>query len=242
MKHSLQKELQQVFEAPPPLYKKDFLHKNFPQKNFLQKMEFSKISMAEFTFSQIGYIRKWTWSISTLIFVISLTGSVILSLDMLWVISAFSPVLALTVLSESGRSENYEMAELEMATRFSLRSVLFARSGILGTGNLALFCLLMPLGLQNNEFGPLQAGVSILTPFLLTSFIGLWIVRRFRGRETMYFCAGIAACISVSVFFSHMTVPQIYQENHIVWWLIGILLLCIGTVVQYCKVIRSIPV
>ena len=237
MRHSLQKELQQAFEAPSPLYKKDFL-----QKNFLKKMEFSKISMAEFVFSQISYIRKWTWSISTLIFAISLTGSIILSLDMLWVISAFSPVLALTILSESGRSESYKMAELEIATRFSLRSVLFARSGILGTGNLVLLCLMMPLGLRNNEFSPLQAGVSVITPFLLTSFIGLWIVRKFRGREAMYFCAGIAACISVSVFFFHMTVPRIYQGNHIVWWLIGILLLCIGTVVQYCEIIRSISV
>lgn len=232
MNRSFKKELSQVFDAPPPLHKKEFL----------RKLEHPKMSMAEFILLQTGYIRNRVWGISALVFAVSLTGSIILSLDMLWVISAFSPVLALTVLSESGRSESCEMAELEIATRFSLRSVLFARSGILGTGSLALLCLLMPLGLQNNEFSLLQAGVSIITPFLLTSFTGLWIVRKFRGQEAMYFCAGFAACISVFVFFFHRTVPQICQGYYIVWWLLGILLLCIGTIVQYCKIVRRIPV
>lgn len=230
MKQSFKKDLLQAFEAPPPLHKKEFL----------QKLESPGISLASFILLQAGYIRKWVWSVSALVFMLSLTGSMLLSLDMLWVISALAPQLALTVLSESGRSENYGMAELELATRFSLRSVLFARSGILGIGNLALLLLLTPFGLRNNEAGPLQAGLYIITPFLLTSFIGLWIVRRFRKPETMYFCAGIAACVSIFVFLFHMTVPQICQKDHMIWWMIGMLLLCIGTIFQYCRIINNI--
>ena len=229
MKQSIKKRLVLAFEAPPPLHKKEFL----------RKLELHKMSTAEFIFSQIGYIRKWIWVVSALAYAISLGMSVMLSVDMLWAISAFTPLLALTFLSESGRSESYEMAELEMATRFSLRSVLFARSGILGIENLVILCLLIPVGLRNNAFNPLQAGVYIITPFLLTTFTGLRIVRRFRGREAIYYCAGMAACISISVFFIHMTIPQVYQGTYLAWWMTGILLLCIGTVSQYCKIINS---
>lgn len=229
MKQSFKKVLSQVFEAPPPLHKKEFL----------RTLELPKISMAEFIFSQIGYIRKWVWGVSALVFTISLAGSLMLSVNMLWVISAFTPLLALTILSESGRSENHKMAELEMATRFSLRSVLLARSGILGMENLALLCLLVPVGLQNNMHSPIQAGVYIIAPYLLTSFTGLWIVLRFRGQEAMYFCAGAAACVSFSVFFSHITVPQIYERNYLIWWMAGALLLCAGTIRQYCRIVNS---
>jgi len=230
MKRSVKKALMQAFDGPPPLHKKEFL----------RKLELPKMSTAEFIFSQAGYIRKWTWGVSALIFGISLIGSVMLSLDMLWTISAFTPLLALSILSESGRSESYGMTELEMATRFSLRSVLFARTGILGAENLALLCLLVPFGLRNNASDPIQAGVYILTPFLLTAFIGLWIVRKFRGQEALYLCAGATACVSISVFFFHMTFPQICQGNYLVWRIAGMLLLCIGATIQYRKIIADL--
>lgn len=229
MKQFLKKALAQAFESPPPQRKREFL----------RRLELPHMSTAEFLFTQLGYIRKRVWGVSAFIFGISLIGSVTLSLDMLWAISAFTPLLALSVLSESGRSEDCKMAELEMATRFSLRSVLFARSGILGAENLALLCLLVPFGLRNNTLRPIQAGAYILAPYLSATFIGLWIFRRFRGREAIYFCTGVTACISISVFFLHRTFPQIYQESCLVWWTTGIMLLCIGTAIQYRKIISD---
>lgn len=229
MKQSLKNDLKQALEAPPPLRKKEFL----------RELELPGMSTTEFVLSQIGYIRRWIWAVSAAVFGISLAGSVILSVDMLWAISAFAPLLALTILSESGRSESFGMTELEMATRFSLRSVLFARLGILGTENLVLLCLLIPVGMWNNVLSPLQAGVYIVTPFLMTAFIGLSIVRRFRGREAIYFCAASAVCVSLSVLFCHLTFPQVYQENYLMWWLAGILLLGVGTAKQYYKMIAA---
>lgn len=229
MKQKFKEDLILAFETPPPLRKKEFL----------RKLKLPKISTAEFIFSQLGYIRKWIWGVSALIFGISLIGSVVLSVDMLWVISAFTPLLALTLLSESGRSESYDMTELEMATRFSLRSVLFARLGILGMENLSLLCLLAPFGSWNNALTPVQAGAYIITPFLLTTFSGLRIVHKYRGREAIYICAGITSCISFSVFFTHMTFPQIYQRTHLVWWMGAMLLLSIGTVTQYSRIISG---
>lgn len=223
MNQSLRKELKQVFEAPPPLRR----------EAFLRELPLPGMSMSEFVLSQIGYIRRWVWAVSAGILGISLAGSLALSLDMLWAISAFAPLLALILLSEGGRSEHFDMAELETATRFSLRSILFARLGILGTTDLALLCLLIPVGLRNSMLTPLQAGSYITVPFLLTTFIGLCIVRRFRGRGAIYLCGGCAACVSLSVLLLRQAFPQIYRWDHLAWWIAGGLLLAVGTARQW---------
>ena len=52
--------------------------------------------------------------------------------DVLWIISALIPFIAMSILTENARSGIYLMAELEMAARFSLKSVILARMEILG--------------------------------------------------------------------------------------------------------------
>lgn len=230
MKQSLKKELNCFFKAPPPLRKREFL----------QTLEQPQMSLPEFMFSQLGYIRKWVWGVSVLVFAASIIGAAMFSVDMLWGISALTPLLALTILSESGRSETYGMAELEMATRFSLRSVILARLGILGIENLLLFCMLLPVSIWNNMLSPIQAGIYILTPFMLTTLLGLLIVRTIRGREAIHLCMGMTACISFSIFFLHTAVPQLYHEQQLIWWAAVLALLCIGTAKQYYEMIKRI--
>lgn len=230
MKQNLKKELNRFFEAPPPLRKREFL----------QAAGQPPISLSEFLLSQLGYIRKWVWGISASVFAVSVIGAMMFSIDMLWGISALTPLLALAILSESRRSETYQMAELEMATRFSLRSILFARLGILGTENLLLLCMLLPVSIRNNMLPPIRAGIYILTPFMMTTLLGLLVFRTVRGREAIHLCTGIAACVSFSIFFLRAAVPQLYQKNQLIWWAALLALLCIGTAKQYYKTIQSI--
>lgn len=228
MKQILKDTLKRAFEAPPPLHKREFL----------RKLSQPQMSMYDFMLSQVGYIRKWIWGVSALVFTLSLLIAGVLSEDMLWMISAFTPLLALTIVSECGRSESYEMAELEMATRFSLRSVVIARLGILGVENLVILSLLIPIGIWKNVMNPIQMGVYILTPYLLTAFIGLCIVRKLRGREAIFLCAGATGLVSFFVFFFHHTFPQIYQPENLAWWVAIALLLCMGTVRQTWQMIN----
>lgn len=232
MKRELKKELEYAFEAPEPLHK----------KAFLRRLEQPKISMPAFIFSQIGYIRRWIWILSVLVFVLSVMGAVWMPADTVWVISALMPLLALTVVSESGRSENYEMAELEMATRFSLRSVILARLGILGAENLVILGILMPVGMWKQGFGAIQAGIHILLPYLMMTFAGISIVRRIRGREAVYICVGVAVCVSFLVMTLHGGVLQLEQADRLVWEIAAILLLGIGTVRQCADMVREIAV
>ena len=229
MKQKLKEELLHVFAAPDPMCKRDFL----------RELETPRMSIPMFVFSQIGYIRKWIWGLSLFIFMASVVGAVCFSGEVLWMISAMTPLLALTVVSESGRSDNYEMAELELATRFSLRSVVLARLGILGIENLVILSLLLPIGVWEQRLGILQSSVYILAPYLLTTFIGLYIVRRFRGREAVYFCMGITAGISFFALLGQDIVPQLYQQSRFGWWLVSALMLGAATAIQYFKLIGA---
>lgn len=211
-------DLQQAFAPPPPAGKRAFLRQHrYPQMN-----------MTEFLQSQLGYIRKRVWCIAALIFIIAVLGAVILSFDMLWIIASCAPILAMSLLSESGRSAYYEMAELEMATRFSLRNVILARLGLLGGANLLLFLLLLPIGLLNNTFTPFAAGLYIITPFMLTVSVGLMITRKFRGQDGLYACIALSVFVSAAVFLSHLQTPALYQEQHVLWWAFALTTLTIS--------------
>lgn len=227
MKPIWKQGLKDAFHAPPAQRKREFI----------QTLDQGQISVRAFAVQQAAYIRKWNWGVSAAVFILSLAAAEWVSMDMLWGISALAPLLALTVVSECGRSEFYQMAELEMATQFSLRSVLLVRLVVLGVENLVILGLLAPVVLWKSCLHPLQAGVYILTPFLLTAGIGLYLMRRFRQQEAVYVCAGAAVLVSFSVFFFQSVYPQIYREGYLAWWL-AVMLLSAGAVVrQYQKIV-----
>lgn len=222
-------ELRQAFDAPRPLEK----------RKFLRNLKLPGMSVHEFMFSQIGYIRKWVWCVSVLILTVSVLGFAFLPGTVLWLISGLTPLLALTSISESGHSELYKMAELEMATRFSLRSVVFARLAILGLVNLLLLGILMLIGLQNGTVAPFAAALYIITPFLLTTFAGLYIVSKFRGQGAMYACVGTSVGISIFLFIAHNIIPFIYRRQCLTTWMIIALALLFGNGKQYIAIIKK---
>ncbi len=198
-----------------------------------------------FVLSQIAYMRKWIWGLSAAVFAAACFMAVSYAAEgrgaadrVLWGISALTPVLALTVIAESGRSQHYEMAELEMAARFSLRSVVLARLGVLGLENLLILAAFTVLsgsggaGDAGRMYGALRTGICILLPYLLTSFIGLWIVCRVKGSEAVSVCIGVAACISVVIFFARDWLEQLYRSGNWLWWAAGTFALCMGVIKQ----------
>lgn len=223
------KELQQAFTPPPPTGK----------RNFLRQASCRQMTFGDFLHSQVRYLKKWIWCASASVFAIGILGAAVLSLNMVWVIASCSPILALTVLSENGRSERYQMEELELSTRFSLRSVLLARMTILGITNLLLLTLLLPLALLNNTLSPLAVGLYIVTPFLLTVQIGLAISRKVKGKDGLYACIGIAVIVSVSISLSHIQAPFLYLEQYIPWWFLTLTVLCIATTKHSVKMIQQ---
>ncbi len=270
-KNALQEELQRAFAAPKPQHREAFLQllsersldieqsveteQSLKAERFAADTEsaawpgrWKDAGLPSYLLSQNTYISKWIWWKSAEVYASAslMAASPGMAGDrnqnqVIWGISALAPLLAMTVIEESGRSQSCQMAELEMATRFSLRSVALARLGILGLENLGMLILFVFMGRGGDGAGQggsmVQAGLGILLPYLLTSFLGLRIVRSFRGREAVYYCFGMAACISILVFMmpDHMRYPE--QERNLLWWAAGTFALGVGTVKQYVRLV-----
>lgn len=229
MNKKLKNALIESFDTPAPTRKKEFICS-------IQK---PSISIWEFIGIQAAYIRKWVWGLSVLIFTVALIGAEYMERDMLWCISAFMPLLALSVLTESGRSESYGMAEFELSTRFCLKSVVLARLWIIGAANLVLFCLLVPFAHMNNGASILQTGVYMACPYLLTTFGGLFAVRKVRGKEAAYLCAGIAVGVCTGSLILHQSFPIIYTGQGFSWWIAAMIIFGIGTTNQCYKIVKQ---
>lgn len=210
MKQNLKKALQMAFAAPPTTRKTEFLTK-IPQ---------SKISNLTFLRIQITYIPKYVWVIFGIILGIALLGSGFLKRDILWLVSALVPFVALTAVAENTRSQVYLMAEFEMTAYFSLKSVLLARMAILGVVHLILMMFLIPVCTIYNAMSVFQTGLYLLVPYVLTSTIGMWGSRKIQGRESMYWCMGTTIGISGMNFLIQNIFPIVYEMKYSVFWLI----------------------
>lgn len=217
MNKIMKEAIMEVFEAPVPTRKREFL-RNAPRQ---------RAGMFSFMLSQVGYIRKWVLVLSLLLLIWSLAGACFLELDMLWIISAFMPFIALSAVTENSRSTVYGMDELEMSSCFSLRSVVLARIGILGVSHLILLCLLMPLAYVHSVFTVVQVGVYLLMPYLMTDVVGLWMIRNIRGKEGTYACVGVAVCISGLHSFLRVSLVDMLYMNYFGWLIVMLIVLLI---------------
>lgn len=213
-KKEMQEILQAAFEAPVPTKKEAFL-----------RIHTQGISNKEFLLIQATYIRKTTWCVSFTLFVAAFVGAMLLDQNMLWVLAAMIPFLATSAVSENIRSQTFGMAEMEMASRFSLKSVMFARMGILGITHFLLMLVLVLLGHRGGLYSLLETGVYLMVPYLLTTFGGLWINRKIHGKESSYACMGMAAMVSVLQIILGYMHNLIYRADVFQWWILGFFLL-----------------
>lgn len=228
MKQDLKKALRDAFEPPAPEQKDEFL-KNMPCP---------EISNLDFMLSQAGYIRKYVWVISVLIFGIAIGGAWVLEKEILWVISALLPFAAISVVAEYNRSHAFLMSELEMASRFSLKSVVLARMGILGIVHLCLLIFLIPVCTWHQVVSVLRTGVYLLVPYLLTTSLGLWAARILQGVESLYVCAGIASGVSGVHIFIRSVIPVLFEERYIPVWILLLAAAAVTTVREWKRTIK----
>ncbi len=229
MNSNMKRLLKECFEAPEPEKKREFIA-SLPSPD---------VSIMDFLLSQAAYIPKWIWSLSALIFVVALVGAGYLKKDMLWCVSACMPLLALAPVTESGRSERWGMAELEMSTRFSRKSILLARLGILGLADLLLFFLLLLLAYVNGDSSLLETGIYMLCPYLLTVFLGLWISRRVHGQECAWVCGAVALGVSLGNTLMYQSIQGFYAPTGFRWWAAAFVLLSAGVAGQCYKTIKE---
>ena len=193
----------------------------------------------KFLLIQAGYIPLWVWGLCCLPFPLLCLNAFLMAKSTLWVLSALIPFVAMTAVTENARSSLHHMAELEMASRFSLRSIVFARLGIIGLSHLLLLCLFTPLTCQKDGKTLLQSGVYLLVPYLLITLLSLLFSRRIHGREALYACMGIAVMVSSLSIFLQERMPVFYQEEYLCWWIAALLLLILPIPWEYHRTIHQ---
>lgn len=208
--------LEQAFSVPAPKKKRAFLHT-------LPKQE---AGLGALVLSQAAYIRKWVWAASLLVFGLVVFLAQYMELDIIWMLSAIMPFAALLIVMEFAKSSAYGMSELEMTSRFSLRTILMARMVMIGAVQLMGVLLTIPVA------GPviLRSGVYLLVPYLLTAVLGLAAVRRLPGKEGMYVCGSISTLMCVICPLSEQFAPVLYEAQNFVIWVLAavVLMVCLG--------------
>lgn len=218
--------LKQLFAAPEPKRKRAFL-RSLPRQ---------EAGIGTLLISQAAFIRKWVWAVSFLLF-----GSVVwlaqyTEQECIWVLSAVMPFGALLLILEFARSAAYGMAELEMTSRFSLRTVLFARMSMLGAAQL-LGLIPAAIVLGTKLF---TSGVYILVPYLLTAVLGLIVVRRLPGRENMYVCGCISGGVCALGPILRSYLPAWFGTESVVWWLLAAVVLVAVLMREYGKTMNHL--
>ena len=168
-------------EKPDPVKKEEFLKSVMAE----QLSRTAKISLDQMLLIQAKYIRKTAWLAALMIL---LAAALITkgNSDRVLQIAALTPLLAFVTEIETRRSYAYGMAELEMTTPFSLRSIRYARFMILGLFDLAV---LSGISLLIRKYIAISAMLTLsclLLPFLLTMTGALLLERTTFGRKHPY--------------------------------------------------------
>lgn len=211
----LKQELQRLYQVPEPKQKKEFIQAYKP----LVK----DITLPEFMWEQLGYMKKWVWFVTGGLLLLFWMVSRYLEKEAVMVISAMVPFLALAILVESTRSKTYQMEELELATRFSLRSVWLARMGALGVGHLIV--LTLTICCVRGDAAGISSFCYILVPYLSTVCLGIYLSRQPRNRDLIALSYGVPSLISAFTFLSRFCLPIIYTGKWMGAWMLACLVL-----------------
>lgn len=204
MERKAKEELAAYFEAPKPKKK----------QAFLRQFGLPKINMWHVAAMQAKYVSKWVW-----IFSVFFLGAILLvtqTMEQRYVNMAlgFVPFLVMFSITESTRSYQYGMEELELSARFSLKSIVMARMVVLGLGNLVVLIGAMLVLNSQMQMNP----VYLMTPYFLTAGGGLYIVRSVRGKESNLLCFGLASVVCVVALYLPWEFHTIYlPQNAWIW-------------------------
>ncbi len=212
MKKIDKKELHTFFVAPEPERKRAFMRKIARVKRGRGLSFYSMLSL------QCRYISPKVW-----LFSIAFFGAVLIAnyyeASAIWIpVFAMVPFLVMLSVTESMRSYQNGMEELEMTTRYSLKTVIYLRLLVLGSGNLLL--LLLSAFFVSDQFFP--SLLYMLTPYFLTAAGNLWIVRTFAGRESTYICLGFAALVVIAEYGILTRWNFFFEERYLGAWVIAL--------------------
>jgi len=233
MKNELKDAFNMAFYAPEPKNKQVFLKNLRPRE----------VGMIEMLFQQVRYIRVSVWIMTAAIIALVILGSCMHREETGELIPVIMPFLAVVSVLENNRSRKYGMSELEMVTRFSLRSVIFARMLILGLAFLFMIAITSPILVMAFGGEMLVTAMHMLIPYLVTMTISLQIERSIWGRRLEYGTLAIAMLITALMVWIRdydMALVNGYMEMVKNWGVLIVLVLAVITVFEQWRTIECV--
>lgn len=233
MKNDMKQLLNDAFYAPEPKEK----------QNFLKNIRPREVSMLEMLLQQFSYIRVTVWLYALLLIAIAVLGSVYRVEQTTLVITMMMPFAAVASVLETRRSRKYGMSELEMATRFSLKSVVIARLLIVGLAAITVLCVVSPMIATTFGEDVNVTAIHIIIPYFITMIIGLQLERSPFGRATEYGSIVVAFVISflaLVFYFYHPVFMSSYTEIIEKWGVFVALLLMVITAMEQWKTVNNV--
>lgn len=226
MKDSMREELTKIFEAPKPVRK----------EAFLKKVVTCKISFVHMLSMQLRYMGRGAWCGFGVIFAAALYLGYNRQPEHLWTVCAPAPFLVLLAVTQLHRSVNNGMEELELAARFSLKDVVLARMVVQGAFNLIVLLLLTLIPGENIR----QNAFYIWVPYFLTAVLSLSAMRRLRGREGSFVCAGIAAAVSAMSAVATDSCNPAFEARYLGYWVVAAVVLLMITAWECRRMIQNV--
>ncbi len=226
-------QMKKTWIAPEPAGKEEFFLRA-EEKGLLNRRT-TVITHREFLAIQLFYIEKRIWVLSGF-----------LLLFIVWNCSrnagnypfALTPLLAAGILFETGRSGRWNMTELEQAARFSARSVMLARTFLLGVINTAGLMIIIPVITRFYAYPVLRIFLYMMVPYLTAAFLGSLYERKCRTDRGW---GSVLICILSSVAFASVPLffRQLYEERLLVLWAAVLILMICGLTVCIWKSISE---
>lgn len=231
-KENLQ-EIKKYFEAPEPVRKQEFIKKTAGNQyiNIRKKTGFFYILWVQFS-----YISKWLWVLSAVLFAGIFIASRYIASELVWCVSGIIPFIVTFTLSESVRSIIYGMNELEMSSRFTLKSIIMSRVIIIGAVNmsLVLFTELLSGDLLWRNI------IYMLVPYLSSATGGFIILRKFTSKEGVYLSSGFGIIISLLDIRSTEAYTFIYDEKYTGIWVIAAIMFSFTAIYESYKMAGTV--
>lgn len=199
------------------------------KEQFINSISYPKASFSEVVISQISFIRKRIWFsfMLSVCFAFFYTQFINVPEHIVAGVSAILPFFSLCTVTEIYKSAACNMEEMELACKYNLTKIMLMRIGILGTVSFIMLVLLT-LIVGKNEFGMFRNIIYIGVPYLLSNYLSLLIISRFRSKETIYVCGGISGAVSMLIILASVNYQFIYTIDFSpIWITLFIVLVCL---------------
>ena len=220
------KHLKEICSASEPEEKKAFFQRL--EDRGLTSRQPVVINHGDFLLRQFLYVGKWIWLLSAVL-LLCITGICYGNTGNYPF--ALTPLLAVGILVETGRSFRWKMAELEYTARFSLTSVMLARMFLVGIVETAGLLVVIWVVRPWFSYSLIRVFLYMTVPYLAASLSGSVYERKNRSDNSW---GSIIICFLSSGLFAAAPccLSNLYEERFTVIWTVAFILLVFSLVVS----------